>query len=161
MSFPRLRRRGWPAASSARPGVACSALTGRDEMPGDEVDDVEAFLAGCLVEHLSAAGRPVPAWAVLNKVAHAGIDELADLARSAGGVGATEGREPVWRCAQRSLAADLVGGAGGPDEVVSTQRAVLVPLELWLIERSQAETISSRRAIEMAADVLADHRLKR
>ena len=70
------------------------------------------------------------------------------------------GREPVWRCAQRSPAADLLAGAAAPDEVADTQRAVLVPLELWLIERSRAETISSRRAIEMASDVLTDHRLR-
>jgi hypothetical protein len=129
---------------------------------GDEADVVEAFLEGDLVEHLCASGRAVPAWAVLNKVAHADIDELEDLARlgGAGGAGAAGGREPIWRCAQRSLAADLLAGAAAPDEVADTQRAVLVPLELWLIERSRAEAISSRRAIEMASNALADHRLR-
>jgi hypothetical protein len=31
---------------------------------------------------------------------------------------------------------------------------VLVPLELWLIERSRSETITSRRILEIAVETL-------
>lgn len=135
---------------------AFSALPDLGEALGDEV---EAFLGGWLVEHLRAVGRAVPAWAVLNKPAHATVEELMDLARPGDGVRADDagGREPVWRCAQRSLAADLLDAVTTPDEVLGIQRAVLVPLELWLIERSKTERISARRAIQIASEVLADH----
>jgi hypothetical protein len=114
-----------------------------------DVDDVAAYLAGRLVEYRSGRGRGVPAWAVLNRVAHAEVDELAGLAGGAG-----EGREPGWLSAQRSLAADLLEGRD-PQEVAGIQREVLVPLELWLIARSETETVSGRWAAELAADVLA------
>ena len=42
--------------------------------------ETEAFLEGRIVEHLAAASRTVPTWAVLNKLAHASPEELADLA---------------------------------------------------------------------------------
>jgi hypothetical protein len=35
---------------------------------------------------------------------------------------------------------------------------VLVPLELWVIQRSRSEAVTSRRVIELAAEVLSDHR---
>jgi hypothetical protein len=139
----------------------------RSEVPGDDregqivgldreaaeasfdVDDVAAFLAGRLVEYRSGRGRRVPAWAVLNPVAHADVGELAGLAGGAG-----EGREPAWLSGRRSLAAGLLKGRG-PREIACIQREVLVPLELWLIERSATATVSARRAVEMAEDVLS------
>jgi hypothetical protein len=66
-------------------------------------------------------------------------------------------RGPAWLRAQRSLAAALVTGATRPDDIASIQRAVLIPLELWLIQRSRSEAITSRRVIELAAEGLSDH----
>src|ERR687897_327436 len=34
-------------------------------------DEIQAFLAGRLVNHLTAYRQPVPAWAALNRLAHA------------------------------------------------------------------------------------------
>jgi hypothetical protein len=60
--------------------------------------ETEAFLDGRLVEHLMTAGRMVPAWAVLNQLAHASPSELASLAEIDGRPGnAREPGEPVWR----------------------------------------------------------------
>ena len=138
------------------PPVSLFALAHRAAAMGDEV---EAFLEGRLVEHLLATGRAVPAWTVLNKVAHATVEDLVDLVESsnaAAGDGSSRD-EPVWRRAQRSLAAELLDGATTPDEVIETQRGLLIPLELWLIERSKSETITSRRVIEIASETLVDH----
>ncbi len=123
-------------------------------------DEVEAFVQGCLVDHLCVAGRPVPAWAVLNKLAHGSVADLIDLAGAdrGGATGDPPTGEPAWLRAQRSLAAAMVTGATRPDDIVNSQRAVLVPLELWVIQRSRSEAITSRRVVELATEALADHR---
>jgi hypothetical protein len=64
------------------------------------------------------------------------------------------GCSPPWRF--RSSVAEIVL-ATTPDEVIETQRGLLIPLELWLIERSKSETITSRRVIEIASETLVDH----
>lgn len=153
-----------PSTRTAFVHVGLSGDTGGHDGVGEvanrvDVDDATAFLAGRLVEHRLATGRMVPAWAVLNKLAHAEAGELAELAapvRSDGvpEPGTGEAREPVWCAAQRSLAAYLLEGRD-PKEVARIQREVLVPLELWLIDRSETDTVSSRSAVEMASDVLA------
>jgi hypothetical protein len=117
--------------------------------------ETEAFLDGRLVEHLMTAGRMVPAWAVLNQLAHASPSELASLAEIDGRPGnAREPGEPVWRAAQRSLASRLLASATLPDEITRIQQTVLVPLELRLIERSETETVTLRQAIRAASDAL-------
>lgn len=141
--------RGLIAAAPEVPSADQAGGPALDETAASlDVDDVAAYLAGRLVEYRSGRGRGVPAWAVLNKVAHADVDELAGLADGAG-----DGREPGWLSAQRSLAADLLAERDPPD-VARIQRQVLVPLELWLIARSETETVSGRWAAELAADVL-------
>jgi hypothetical protein len=121
-------------------------------------EEVEAFIHGRLVDYLLAAGRPVPAWTVLNKLAHASMEELTELAaaNNSEATGAAEAGEPAWVRAQRSLAALTTGGRR-PDDIASLQRKVLVPLELWLVQRSRSEAITSRRVIELASEVLADY----
>src|ERR687891_380934 len=77
--------------------------------------EAEAFLEGRLVEHLVAAHRKVPAWAVLNKVAHASVRELADLVETDAGMGSAGGvAGPLWLSAQRSLALVSSGVARSP-----------------------------------------------
>jgi hypothetical protein len=116
-------------------------------------------LHGRLVEFLLAAGRPVPAWAVLNRLAHASLDELSELAVAGGpAAGEPPAGEPAWLRAQRSLAAVLVAGAARPADIVSFQRVVLVPLELWVIQRSRSEAVTSRHVIELVAEALSDYR---
>jgi hypothetical protein len=156
MARPNLRqvphRSGSDASRSHEPPVADARL------PIDHAaalgDEVEAFMHGRLIDYLVGASRPVPAWAVLNLLAHATVEELAALVSvgAAGPVPSSPG-EPAWVSAQRSLAAELLTGA--PDDVVGFQRAVLVPLELWVIRRSRSEAVSSRRALDLAADALS------
>lgn len=119
--------------------------------------ETEAFLEGRIVEHLMTAGRMVPTWALLNRLAHASPSELASLAEVDGRPGnAPEPGEPVWRTAQRSLASRLLAGGARPDEITRIQQTVLVPLELRLIERSDVETVTLRQTIRAASDALND-----
>lgn len=119
--------------------------------------ETEAFLEGRIVEHLMTAGRTVPTWALLNRLAHASPSELASLAEIEGRPGnAPEPGEPVWRAAQRSLASRLLARGARSDEITRIQRTVLVPLELRLIERSEVETVTLRQAVRAACDALND-----
>jgi hypothetical protein len=151
MSLLGFHRHGESGEDDSRPPEAHprweAALTG----------ETEAFLEGRIVEHLLAAGRVVPTWAVLNKVAHASPTELADLVETGGIPGNTPlPREPAYRAAQRRLACRLLACGAVPDEITRIQQAVLVPLELWLIERSEVETVTLRQAVRSACDAL-DH----
>jgi hypothetical protein len=151
MSFLGFHRHGESGEDDSRPPEAHprweAALTG----------ETEAFLEGRIVEHLLAAGRVVPTWAVLNKLAHASPPELVDLAEMGDTAGNTRlPREPAYREAQRFLACRLLARSAVPDEITRIQQAVLVPLELWLIERSEVETVTLRQAVRGACDVL-DH----
>jgi hypothetical protein len=116
-------------ASPARTTASHPSLTlvGEAALSGE----TEAFLEGRIVEHLAAAGRTVPTWAVLNKLAHANPEEIADLAERNGRPGnAPEPGEPAWQAAQRSLASRLLASGATPDQITRIQQAVLVPLEL-------------------------------
>jgi hypothetical protein len=152
MSFLGFLRHGESGEDDSRPPEAHprweAALTG----------ETEAFLEGRIVEHLVAAGRVVPTWAVLNKLAHATPTELADLADLAEANGVPGNtplpREPAYRAAQRLLACRLLARGAVPDEITRIQQAVLVPLELWLIERSEVETVTLRQVVRGACDVL-------
>ncbi|MGH9258762.1 MAG: hypothetical protein ACRD08_02520 [Acidimicrobiales bacterium] len=151
MSFLGFHRHGESGEDDSRPPEAHprweAALTG----------ETEAFLEGRIVEHLVAAGRVVPTWAVLNKLAHASPTELADLAETDGIPGTTTlPREPAYRAAQRSLACRLLACGAVPEEITRIQQTVLVPLELRLIERSEVETVTLRQAVRGACDAL-DH----
>lgn len=144
-----------PLDRPASPVRSCSIA---DEA-GALADEVDAFLRGRLVQHLVAARRPVPAWTVLNTVAHSTWADLVDLA--AEGVGSSDrdtaavrgGVVPVWQSGPRQLAAMLLA-CGSIGEVARLQRTVLVPLELWLIGRAAVETITARRAVEITSDAL-------
>lgn len=124
-------------------------------------DEVEAFLQGRLVDYFVARSRPVPAWTVLNKVAHATADELAALAGGPGKDPTAEPDEPRWRSERRALAAQLLEDAPTPQQLADVQRKALVPLELWEIERSRTTTVTSRCVVEMATEVLDDLRADR
>jgi hypothetical protein len=149
MSFLGFHRHGESGADDSRPPEAHprweAALTG----------ETEAFLEGRIVEQLVAAGRVVPTWAVLNKLAHATPTELADLAEADGGPWNTPvPREPAYRGAQRLLARRLLARGAAPDEITRIQQVVLVPLELALIERSEVETVTLRQVVRGACDAL-------
>jgi len=125
MSFLGFHRHGGAGKEDSQPPEA---------HPGGEAalsGETEAFLEGRIVENLTAAGRMVPTWAVLNKLADGSPVEIADLAQTDGHPDdAPDAGEPVWRTAQRSLAARLAACGTTPEDITQVQQTVLVPLEL-------------------------------
>jgi hypothetical protein len=133
-------------------------------------DDVASLAAG---DALAAAatglagsgGGPGPRAGTIAGSARTGTGDGGALVAAGrhGGPGDREGdldigtTGPAWLRAQRSLAAALVTGATRLDDIASIQRAVLIRLELWFIQRSRSEAITSRRVIERAAEALSDH----
>jgi hypothetical protein len=149
VSFLHFHRREGPGEEEPR------RLTPHPSWEAALSGEAEAFLEGRLVEHLVAAGRPVPAWAVLNKLAHASPQELADLIMLHGrSHSEAEAGAPTWLAAQKSLAARLVRNTPVPDEITDPQHQRLIPLELWLIERSKTQTVTPRQVISAASDAL-------
>lgn len=124
-------------------------------------EEAEAFLAGRLADHLVATGRSVPAWALLNRLAHGGLPLVAACCvpgeegwRSHPSMGA-----PHWPAAERSLALRMLASAPRPDELRHLQSRALVPLESRLIERSRAEILSPGEVIGLASDAVDQHLL--
>lgn len=125
--------------------------------------EVQAFLAGRLVVHLTATHQPVPAWAALNRLAHADRPELVRLVE-----GATVGWEthpsaemPYWAAAERFVAGHLLARAPTPGDLARLQGATLVPLELRLIEQSKVDRLTVDKVLEMAAEALDTYRTGR
>ncbi|HET6950441.1 MAG TPA: hypothetical protein VFI47_08700 [Acidimicrobiales bacterium] len=157
MSFSPFHRRGRPReGEEPQPRIPPAPADSSSDPLGElVVGEVEAFLTGRLVEHLLATGRPVPAWAALNRLAHGALEDVIELAQPGDEVMAgRDRREAGWQRGQRALAAHLVASTATPGDVVDVQWEVLVPLELWLIERSRSETITSRRILEIAVETL-------
>ena len=152
MSFLPFHRRNTPGEKEPEP------LPAHPSWETALSAEAEAFLEGRLVEHLAEAGRPVPAWAVLNKLAHANATELADLIKTGPGPGSGRGprpRKPAWANAQQtSLASRLVDKTAAPDEITHLQHVRLIPLELWFIERSKTTTVTPRQVINATTDAL-------
>jgi hypothetical protein len=119
-------------------------------------DEVEAFLQGRLVDHLAARGQPVPAWAVLNRLAHADSGELRSLVDGTGG--GWGGGSPLvqvpWASAERLIAKNLLARASTPEALATIQGTTLMPLELRLIERSKVEKLTVDQVLEAGAEAL-------
>jgi hypothetical protein len=126
-------------------------------------DEVEAFLMGRLVDHLAARGRPVPAWAVLNRLAHADSGELRSLVDGTGG--GWGGGSPLvqvpWASAERSMAGSLLARAPTPEALATIQGTTLMPLELQLIEGSKVEKLTVDQVFEAGAEALETFRTDR
>jgi hypothetical protein len=119
-------------------------------------DEVEAFLAGRLVDHMIVARQPVPAWAVLNRLAHA---DRSDLVRFVEGANVDwvvhpSSRQPYWVASERFVAGHLLALAGTPDDLGRLQRATLVPLELRLVERTKVDQLTADEVLELGADAV-------
>jgi hypothetical protein len=111
-----------------RPKPAQSAEQAAMDDVGSECD---LFLAGRYGEHLRCAGRPVPSWAWVNRLAHVSMSELRAIAD-----GSSDGSAPpAWARTARFLAAEILQRVDNDDELKALQRDVLVPLELDLAEQ--------------------------
>jgi len=111
-------------------------------------DECEAFLAGEWAEYRRTRGRDVPAWAWLNRVAHAPAHVLVLAIRTP-----VYGRETdEWSRLRTCVVESLFRQA---DEkrmtVAELQRAALVPIELALF----ADDGSPRRNPELLVQILA------
>ncbi len=150
MRFPRFWQRPDPADGDGR---STGGLRRRDSGVADEV---EAFLMGRLVDHLAARGQPVPAWAVLNRLAHADSGELRSLIDGTGG--GWGGGSPLvqvpWASAERSMAGNLLARVSTPEALATIQGTTLMPLELRLIERSKVEKLTVDEVLEAGAEAL-------
>jgi hypothetical protein len=157
MRFPHFRHPwlSWRPLPPSEPdhGLA-SSRAWRDSGLADEL---EAFLAGRLVDHLTVTRQPVPAWAVLNRLAHA---DRCDLVRLVEGASidwmATHpsSAQPYWTAAERFVAGHLLALARTPEDLGRLQRATLVPLELGLIARTRIGHLTADQVLELGAEAV-------
>jgi hypothetical protein len=107
-------------------------------------DEIDAYLRGRLVDYLTGRGREIPAWAVLNRLAHADHDELVRLVGGVAGSPTPVTRRLPWAEAERFLAARLLADDGRTAEGLRRiQAETLVPLELSLVDRTTSERVSA------------------
>ncbi|MDA8035017.1 MAG: hypothetical protein M0T71_12740 [Actinomycetota bacterium] len=106
----------WTAARTAR------AVTG----------DCEAYLAGTFAERAARERSSVPAWALLNSVAHGDLEQIR---AAAAGRGPRLAALPLgWAHASRQLAGEVAAYVGDDEARLSAlQLSVLIPYELELI----------------------------
>jgi len=131
-----------PQISSNHPSVHGAAMA--------LVDECEAFLHGTFAEILVSLDAPVPAWAVLNRLAHASLDEIFLI--EAGLVS-----RPLWFDAEQELARELLDLAGNDGERVRRlQRSALVPLELWLAGKGRSTELGADAVLALASESLVE-----
>jgi hypothetical protein len=87
------------------------------------VEEARAIIEGRVVDQLWAQGRPIPAWAWLNALAHRPADEVGDLI----GV-ACDQPEDGWADALVDIALDL--GQMAAAQAAGIQTELFVPAEL-------------------------------
>lgn len=95
-------------------------------------DECAAFLAGNYLDYVRSTGRPVPAWAYLNRLAHGDADEIERL-----GTRTPRSRDRTgWTDAIVFMASELVtvSRVSGV-ELAVLQAEVLQPIELHLAAR--------------------------
>jgi hypothetical protein len=148
MRFPRFWQRPTPKAGDEAP------LDARRWQDSGLADEVEAFLTGALAEHLTYRGQTVPSWAALNRLAHAGGEELRAVVEGTQDRGGARHVGRPWASAERFVAGRLLARAGSVDEVSTTQRTVLIPLELRLIERARTTSFTPEQVLEAGAEAL-------
>jgi hypothetical protein len=152
MRFPRFWHLGRPVPPSDPDDWYASSRAWRDSGLADEV---EAFLSGRLVNRLTATRQPMPAWAVLNRLAHADHSDLLRLVEGAADwMAHPSSGQAYWVAAERFVAAHLLARARTPDDLGRLQRAALVPLELVLIERTKIEQLTADQVLQLGAEAV-------
>ena len=119
-------------------------------------DEIEAFLAGRLVDHLSGLQVDVPAWAALNRLAHADRHELQALVNGTGEPWGTCPLldQPRWAPSERAVVRVLLARASTAEALAEVQRTTLVRLELDLIERCRTYRMTGEQVLGCAAEAL-------
>ncbi|HKH07134.1 MAG TPA: hypothetical protein VKA65_18345 [Acidimicrobiales bacterium] len=124
--------------------------------------EVEAFLAGVLVDHLAGHRQAVPTWAALNRLAHADHSQLVRLVGGAGldPLAASACRVHAWAEPERFVAAQMLATDGAtPEGLWRLQRDVLVPTELSLIDRTRGEALTAAGVMDIAMEAVRVHRV--
>jgi hypothetical protein len=155
MRFPHFRRR---PPEDRRPG---EGLASPRAWPDSGIGaEIEAFLTGRMVDHLAAQQLPVPAWAVINRLAHATRAELVQLVEGTGRDGDL-GRtivQPQWEASERFVAGHLLATTGSADDLWRVQRATLVPLELRLITHTKLGRLTAEQVLDAGVEALEGFR---
>lgn len=112
----------------------------------ESTGSIEAFLVGDYLGYSRLREEVVPGWARLNVFAHGGLHEICQIRDSLplrSGVIADQ-CEATWAAARRVLAAELLQLVDNdPQMLMRVQTAVLVPLELELIEAEAASELTA------------------
>jgi hypothetical protein len=117
------------------------------------VREVEAFLGGSSEDWFFTRGRNIPAWAYINKVAHADPGRLGWLAAWAPD---EPSRCHGWREAVAILAQDTIeAGERDPRAIRRIQLDSLVALELHLITRTGR--VAPGALVAMGRECLSAH----
>jgi hypothetical protein len=111
-----MRRRGW-------------FRRGRLTAEAAVVAEAEAILDGRALDAYLDRGQAIPPWLVANALAHAPLDRLRRMAR----VGPWQHPSTLSATLGR-LATEVLAMGGDAEGVASVQRALLVPVELVLLD---------------------------
>jgi hypothetical protein len=149
MRFPRFLHRREREAATSGPGPELQnwAHLGIAE-------EVEEYLAGRYVDFLAGRGRPVPAWAVVNRLAHATRDEMARVVEGDLGPDPRTKRHVAWEESERFIAARLLACTSGSDDLAALQRDTLIPLELALILRYRTDRLDAEQVLAASAEAV-------
>jgi hypothetical protein len=101
------------------------------------VEEVEDFLAGRTAFRLAMVGDPVPAWTVVNSLAHAEPGVLRVVANE------RAERHPSSPTATLAHLAHVVVDGRADDEVRVLQRTLLVPLELGVLNTVRCDRLTN------------------
>lgn len=119
------------------------------------VAECEAFLHGHLAEEIDGRAERVPVWAWTNLLAHGSETDLqAERRAPYRRVNASNER---WRAARSYLAEEVSDLAEKDDPLIEIQRKVLVPLELQLAARSEADWWGPGQWVSEVRKRLAEH----
>ncbi|MFI5040255.1 MAG: hypothetical protein ACHQNA_00145 [Acidimicrobiales bacterium] len=116
------------------------------------VAEAQALLAGRAADRHSAAADPVPGWAWVNCLAHAGMEDLNGLVD-----GARIAQPSGWAGAMSFLAHELIATGRTSEGVAELQRAALIPLELDLLSPGTPTPSTPGRLVAVVQARLDDH----
>ena len=115
-------------------------------------DEVEAFLGGRFVDYLAKHGQPVPAWAVVNRLAHA---DHAELVRLVDGdlLDARHGaaKPHAWAVPERFIAANILVTRAHAERLRDPAGGPRAGLELRLIEDTRHEKMTAEQVLDAVA----------
>jgi hypothetical protein len=120
------------------------------------VDEAEELLHGQAAEGYRRCGGRVPAWTLVNLLAHSSFDQFS-LITTRG----ARARHGSWEEALGGLARELIRLELSGTEIRSLQRDVLVPLEVDLLGGRRAAPATPDQLTSLVHQALDEHRIGR